>query len=311
MGDWDKSLKTLVAGCPQAFAELILRQSDMKVTSMLPTDLKGYDLETDSLLAVEPREGKEIILLVEFQSSNDKEMGDRLLDYSARIKKKYARPVLACVIFLRKDGIVPEPPLIWESFDGKNILTFNYICIKLWELNAEDLLAFNQPALLPLTLMTKGGAHRTMVERVFEGLLEYGLKDLLPASNLLAGLVLDKNDLEWLQRRFQQMNDILKQSPAYRWMTDDARAEGLEQGREQGLEQGREKALEQFRAAIIEIVTGRFPHVLSLAQQVVRDVTSVERLQHTVVKLGLAHAEDNVELYLRELEDRQEENAGK
>jgi flagellar biosynthesis/type III secretory pathway protein FliH len=131
----------------------------------------------------------------------------------------------------------------------------------------------------------------------------------LPASNLLAGLVLDKNDLEWLQRRFQQMNDILKQSPAYRWMTDDARAEGLEQGREQGLEQGREKALEQFRAAIIEIVTGRFPHVLSLAQQVVRDVTSVERLQHTVVKLGLAHAEDNVELYLRELEDRQEENA--
>jgi predicted transposase YdaD len=307
MGDWDKSLKTLVAGCPQAFAELILRQSDIKVADMLPTDLKGYDLEADSLLTVELREGEEIILLVEFQSVNDKEMGDRLLDYSARIKKKYARPVLACVIFLRKDGIVPEPPLIWELFDGKNILTFNYVCIKLWELNPEVLLAFNQPSLLPLTLLTKGGAHRTMVERVFEGLLEHGLKDLLPASNLLAGLVLDKNDLEWLQRRFQQMNDILKQSPAYRWMTDDAREEGLKEG----LEQGREQASEQFRAAIIEIVAGRFPHILSLAQQAVRHVTSVERLQHTVVKLSLAHDEDNVEQYLLALEDKQGESAEK
>jgi hypothetical protein len=27
MGDWDKSLKTLVAKCPQAFAELIVQQS--------------------------------------------------------------------------------------------------------------------------------------------------------------------------------------------------------------------------------------------------------------------------------------------
>ncbi len=107
------------------------------------------------------------------------------------------------------------------------------------------------------------------------------------------------------------MTDILKESPAYRWMTDDARADGLKEGLEQGLEQGRKQSLEQFRATVMEIVAGRFPHVLSLAQQAVRKATSVERLQHAVVQLSLGHDEDDVEPYLRALAGEQETGAEK
>src|SRR5262245_28972305 len=66
-------------------------------------------------------------------------------------------------------------------------------------------------------ITTKGGANRTIIERMFEGLLAHKLFDLLPASNLLASLVLGKEDQEWLKR-------------SYEWMTDDAREEGLATG---------------------------------------------------------------------------------
>lgn len=195
MGDWDKGLKTLVAGSPQAFAEWILQEDGLQTRDLKPTALKGYDLETDGLITIGRSTGEEILLLVEFQSVNDKAMGERLLEYSFRARREHGKPVIACVIFLRKDGVAPEPPLIWELRDGKRLLVFDYKCIKLWEMEEDELLALKQPALLPLTLLTKGGANRTIVEKVFAGLLEHGLQNLLPASNLLAGLVLGKDDL--------------------------------------------------------------------------------------------------------------------
>ncbi len=308
-------MKSLVASCPEAFAELILRRTGLKVTSRLSTELKGYDLNADGLLTVEMEEGEEVLMLVEFQSVNDKNMGERLLDYSFRAKRDYDKTVYACVIYLRKDGIVPEPPLRWEFRNGKKILVFDYVCIKLWEMTAEELLAFKQPALLPLTLLTKEGANRIIVGEMFESLLASGQQDLLPVGNLLAGLALGDSDLEWLKRKYNKMTDILKDSPAYRWMTDDAREEGLEQGREQGLEQGRKQGLElgrqqeyevsikQLGEVLLEVVTGRFPRFVRLAKKQIRDAKDAERLQHVLIKVSLAHENDDIEPYLWELDE--------
>jgi hypothetical protein len=80
----------------------------------------------------------------------------------------------------------PEPPLYWEwPHNGKKILAFDYGCIKLWELSPEDVWATQQPALLPLALLTKGGGNCTMVERVYEGLIANRLGNLLPMRKLL------------------------------------------------------------------------------------------------------------------------------
>lgn len=109
------------------------------------------------------------------------------------------------------------------------------------------------------------------------------------------------------------MTDILKESPAYRWMTDDAREEGLEQGLERGLEQGLERGrkengeewLAQLRSTIIEIVSGRFPRLVRMANKLVSESTDVERLQHAIVKISLAHIDDDIEPYLWELDEKQ------
>ena len=281
---------------------------------MLPTEFKGYDLEADGLLMVGTRDDEDIIVLIEFQSVNDKSMGERLLEYSFRAKTKYGKPVIACVIFLRPDGIVPEPPLIWELRNGKKILVFDYTCIKLWLMAAEELLAFDQPALLPLTMLTKGGANRIIVDKMFDGLVANGLHDLLPVGNLLASLVLGTEDLEWLERRYKQMTDILKDTPAYHWMTEDARKEGILEGREQERRAAQETILEQLRVAqeavleklrgkVVMLVTARFPKLARFAKKQVSDVEDMERLLDLISNLKIASKPDDVRQYLIALDE--------
>ena len=61
MGDWDTSLKTLVAECPQAFAELVLRRAGaqvgiqfqtISVTNREPTEFQREKIDADALLNV-------------------------------------------------------------------------------------------------------------------------------------------------------------------------------------------------------------------------------------------------------------------
>jgi len=182
-------MKSLVYENPQAFADWLLKKQGLTFIRLLPTELKGYDLMADAILLLALKDGEEVILLIEFQSTME-DMGDRLLDYVMRIRKLYKKEVIAFVIFLRKESDVSVPPLIWSYRNGEKYLVFKYIAIKMWELDAEDLLAFNQPALLPLTLLTKRGANRVIIEEMFATLIEHNLTDILPACNLLANLAL-------------------------------------------------------------------------------------------------------------------------
>jgi predicted transposase YdaD len=263
-------------------------------------------------------DGEDFLLHIEFQSSNDKGMPERLLEYSFRAKMEYDKPICSCVIFLRKDGIVPEPPLRWTWRKGKKILIFDYLCLKLWEMTREELLAFNQPALLPLALLTKDGASRTIVTEMFESLLEHKLYDLLPVGQTLAALTLKKDDLDWLERTYQKMTDILKDSPAYQWMTRDARedgrVEGLEEGRKEGRVEGREKereeAVEQFRQAVIAVVSHRFPKRVRFTKKLVHLCHDMERLQKLVVNLSIAQNEADAEDYLLSFSEEEDASVG-
>jgi predicted transposase YdaD len=266
VGDWDKSLKSLVAGDPKAFVEWILRKLNVKaqefeVVALLDTEFQGYNLDSDALLLIRLEDGEEILVHIEFQSTADEEMADRLLEYCFRARKKHGpKPIISLVIWLRNGGNLPEPPLVWALKNGLRMMAFDYLSIKLYEEEAEQLIALNQPALLPLTLLTKGGASRTIVTGIFNELQENGLQRLLPVTNLLAGLVFSENkaNLEWLEREYQKMMDILKDSPAYHWMTDDARNEGLEQGREEAREDAmriaNEAILSRFRMAVLAVI---------------------------------------------------------
>src|SRR5258707_2887236 len=98
------------------------------------------------------------------------------------------------------------------------------------------------------------------------------------------------------------MTDILKDSPAYRWMTDDAREAVLEEGIKRGRKAEREELLKELRVTVLTIVAGRYPKYLRLAKKLVRDATDVERLQSLIIRLSLSQETDTIEQFLWDLE---------
>jgi hypothetical protein len=98
------------------------------------------------------------------------------------------------------------------------------------------------------------------------------------------------------------MTDILKDAPAYRWMTDDVREEEQQKQLEE-----RQKRLEELRETVLAIVEGRFPKYTRLTKKLIRDATNTERLNHLIVKLSLAKETDNVEQYLLDIDEEEEE----
>ena len=300
MGDWDKSLKSLVASGARAFVEWILRELNMEtkgveVIALLETEFQGYNVDADALLLIRLADGEEVLVHIEFQSTADNEMPDRLLEYCHRARQKHGpKPIISCVIWLRDVGTAPEPPYCWSLKNGRKLLAFDYLSIKLHEEEAETLIGLKQPAILPLTLLTKGGASRTIVTDIFNELLENGLRDLLPVANVLAGLVFSENqaNLNWLEREYEKMMDVLKDSPAYHWMTDDARKEGREEGREESL-----------RYAIAAFIQKSFPAISKKAHKQLALIKHSAPLTKLITNLYGAKTLEEVQRFLAEALD--------
>jgi len=115
------------------------------------------------------------------------------------------------------------------------------------------------------------------------------------------------------------MTDILKDLPAYKWMTDDARTEGLEKGREEGRAEGREKGREEgreqereeererLRAKIVEIVKDRFPKLERAAKKQISDIKSRDRLLNLALDLYRVSTQDDALRLLFALEEEEQE----
>src|SRR5947209_9148469 len=97
---WDDSLKILVSENPQAFADLVLRNTGAEITGKRLTEFTGRELKADALLDV-LLNGQEALLHIEFQSERDPKMAERLLEYNFRARREHERPVYSSVIYLR------------------------------------------------------------------------------------------------------------------------------------------------------------------------------------------------------------------
>ena len=97
---------------------------------------------SDFPLLVKPKDGKEKIVLLEFQTVWKREVPIRLLEYVARFKLKYRLPVLGVVLLFRKrEGIE-------EVYEDESI-RFKYRLIKLWKTKADDVLNSQELWLYP------------------------------------------------------------------------------------------------------------------------------------------------------------------
>jgi len=81
-GQWDDSLKIFISENPQDFASWLLGEVQVKVK--LLTEFKTRTIEADALLEV-TLNGEDLLLHIEFQSTNDPSIAERLLAYNLRL----------------------------------------------------------------------------------------------------------------------------------------------------------------------------------------------------------------------------------
>lgn len=284
---WDDSLRSLVRANPEAFIKWLL--SDAQYKEERPHKLKSWKLEVDALLHA-IADGEDMLVHIEFQTYNDTDMAERLLRYNVLARSEYNLPVLSFVIYLLSDGKVPQSPLSWKVPGGQEVLQFHFRSIELAELLPGDLLEIGHPGLLPLLPLTKGGASREVIQRMFTEIEATDQAELLTIGSTLASLVFSKEnsaDLEWLHRRLREMNNILRESPFYQEI----------------LQEGREEGLEMLRQAFLKIVEARFPKLLRLAKGQAAITDDPEELENLLVKVSIAQDAKEAKGFLLDLDE--------
>ena len=268
---WDDSLKTFINENPQDFVSWLLEDAQFK--KKLQTEFKTRTIRADGLLEA-VQHGKDMLLQIEFQSTNDPTIGERLLEYSFEARRTHKLPVHSCVIYLRDVGEVQQSPLRWTLPDDREVLWFNYQIIELAKIPTDELRQKDLKGLLPLLILTKDGATHEVVEEVINKLLAAEQQELLPMVELLSSLIFTSGpDKDWILWRFNQMQNILRETWAYQEMTQEARKEGQ---------------LEGLRRAILKIVQKRFPEMETVTQKQIEDIMNPASLEDLLVNIGSA-----------------------
>lgn len=278
---WDNSLSTLVNSNPQAFLDLLLPEA--RCLQQHRTKLSGTQRQPDAVLEVE-RYNKSFIYNPEFQSSQDQEMAERLLLYHLLLWSQFRRQgrsllVRSCVVSLWKKAQVTPSPLLWMQpgeppEQQKEGIRFCYETIQMWKIPHQVVLDLGHAVLYPLLPLTKGGATRKIVTRMFDLLLTEHHHDFAVIGYLFAArtfeLLKQEKNLTWLEERGRHMDDFLRESPAYQWI----------------LEKGREQDLAQMRQTIVDFVQECFPELVQLAEEVVATIDNLPQLGRLSIKLG-------------------------
>jgi predicted transposase YdaD len=286
-GQWDDSLKMFISENPQDFASWLFEGAQVK--GKLLTEFKTRTIDADALLEV-VLNGEDMLLQIEFQSTNDPTIGARLLEYNFEAKREHKLPVHSCVIYLKNDGDVPKSPLKWKLPNGQEVLQFHYQSIELGRLPTEALRRTRLTGLLPLLILTKDGATHEVVEEVIAGIEAAEKRDLLPITKLLASLVFtSESDKEWIIWRFNKMSDILRETWAYQEI----------------VQEGELRALHQ---ALLDVVQARFPEILPYTKKQTESIEDTEILRRLIVKMSTVQTTEEALQYLFTVRENEKKN---
>lgn len=137
MGRWDLYLKSLIWESQQDFvtwlfpgAQYIRMREGQFQTQEYAETLPMREIRADSMLEVEY--GKERMLMhIEFQSTKDELIGERLLGYSYEATRLHKLPVFSSVIYPRHVFEPPQSPYEWHIPSKGKTLSFTYDSIEL------------------------------------------------------------------------------------------------------------------------------------------------------------------------------------
>ncbi len=167
MGKVDLSSKQTINIYGQAWAEWVLQQKQIEVEAELSGEFQFIARVTNSLLQVNSQTGR-FLALTELQFRYDEDMPNRLMAYAALARQKYKQDVYVTVVYFMpppQDKDIVE--VYQRDFMGQQTHQ-DFQVIKLWELEADQVVAFDNPVLLPFVPLMHGGDTESMVRKCAE-----------------------------------------------------------------------------------------------------------------------------------------------
>lgn len=231
--DYDITLKYLSDKFPEHFVNLIFEGFDGDV-ELLDKELPLSRRDSDYLVTV--KNGNcvdgDFILHIEFQSSYDARMPERMLSYYTRIREKHKLPVYPVVIYLNSEDCGSNIKDIFEnSLHGLDIIKFRYKVLKLWELDADTIIDNCLYGLYPIVPLTEHGSmdDGAYLAKFFDIVNNIDIEDkvlkadIAACTGILAGLKYSKELISSLMKV-----ELMKESVIYQSILSEGKAEGME-----------------------------------------------------------------------------------
>ena len=288
---WDDSIKRLFREHPQDYVSWLIEGATYEGT--VSGELKNRTRRTDLLMNIRKR-GRESLLHIEVQSSEDREIEDRLMEYNLMAKLTHHKSVITFLILLKPMTYVPASPVIDIALDEYEVWRFNYHVVKLWEESAFELVRSGLTGVFPLIPLTNGGTEQEALTTVVAELYAAHEYELLSLSRLIAGMVMKQPaQQEMLRRMFAMYRDVLEESWVYQEILREGHEKGLTEGLEKGLEKGLNQGLERGRSfgemrALLTIIEKRFPELLQPFKERIEGVTDTSLLERLIGDVSVA-----------------------
>ena len=284
MQDYDNTLKYLSDQLPHHYVDLVFEECKGDI-ALLDRELPSTKRESDCLIKVsDTTKHTEFILHLEFQSSYDANMPHRMLSYYARILDKYKLPVYPVVICLypNRPGLdIPDSYV--SSINNKDILTFKFDVLKIWEIEANRIIDSNLYGLFPILPLVNHGKtdDKDHLAECFDLVKNLDIEDdtlkadIYLSTGILAGLRYSKKTIKNLMKV-----ELLKESVIYQDILNKGRNEGRNEGRKEGMEKGMEES-------IIRILSKRFGNISPGLADIIYHAKNKSQL-HKLIDLALS-----------------------
>jgi len=217
---------------------------------------------------------------LEAQTRYDAAMPERMLEYALMLwlahKRRYA--VDSFVLLLTREGLPREAPEQVSVKAGSLSVTVRYHLVRLWEIEAQSLLALNRDQLLPFVPLMKGGLKELEASaRRVARLADRQQRDILALNLLTLGsLRYNRDTIEDVFRRDNMILELIKDTPYYRYMVDEERKKALREGRKTGKQEG---SLQVARKLLLRLAEKRFPKAdIKTEVARIRSLSALEQL---------------------------------
>lgn len=284
MAATDDPLKLLVETFIEDFAAWLL-QAEVVEAHPLNVELPGQPQRVDQLYRVELVDSRKVKLHIEFQGIRSHEpMPLRMLDYMVRHIRSDPNLDLHSVVFYIGRGAGTHDSGVHEiaGADGLPIMRWRYQVIHLWQMRAQELMALERPALLPLVGLTVIDDPPAVLPEVLHSigsLPDEGIRGRLVMS--LVTLLSDEEMTKMIESLVEQ-EEFLVDSPYIRRLRERTRREALAEG-----------VHDTLRKGILNVLVWRFDPPVSIYQQIEDSLEPVtdEALLNDLLKSAVQSAE--------------------